>query len=88
MSLYVVERYLVGWTDGEIREMVARAATVAPSMTAAGVRYVSSLVIPGDEMCLALYEGPDEATVRAVNIEHDLPTGRVLLGRVSAGEAA
>ena len=35
-------------------------------------------MIPGDETCLSVFEGPDADTVRAANTACQLPTGRVL----------
>jgi len=77
-KIFVVERNLVGWTDDEIDEMERRCGESNSEFTERGVRHVESIVIPGDETCLAVFEGPDAETVRDANEACRLPTGRVL----------
>ena len=77
-QIYVVERYLVGWTGEEIAALERRCEESSHEFAERGVRLIESIVIPGDETCLALFEGPDAETVRGVNESCQLPTGRVL----------
>lgn len=78
VQIFVVERNLVGWTGEEIDDLERRCDDATPEFTTRGVRHVDSIVIPGDETCLSLFEGPDAETVRAANQACGLPTGRVL----------
>jgi len=77
-QIFVVERYLVGWTGEEIDEMERRCGESTPEFIERGVRHLESIVIPSDETCLSLFEGPDAETVRDANEACRLPTGRVL----------
>jgi hypothetical protein len=85
MDVYVVERFLVGWSIDEVDQLVRQLADNEPRWTSHGVRYVESIIIPGDETCLSVFEGPDLDAVRSANDELDLPTGRVLVATASAG---
>lgn len=84
MDVFVVERFLVGWSPGEIDELLRRLDAAGPSMAAHGVRHIESIVIPADETCLSVFAGPDPGAVRAANDACDLPSGRVL-GAVTHG---
>ena len=75
---FVVERYLDGLTRDEIDQILFRCNESLPEFTKRGVRHVESILIPGDETCLSVFEGPDAETVRAANTACRLPTGRVL----------
>jgi hypothetical protein len=77
-QFFVVERNLVGWTGEEIDDLERRCAESSTVFADRGVRHVESITIPGDESCLAVFEGPDAETVRDVNEACLLPTGRVL----------
>lgn len=77
-EIFVVERYLAGWTGEEIDELEQRCDEFSSEFIARGVRHVESIVIPGDETCLSVFEGPDAETVRDANEACLLPTGRVL----------
>jgi hypothetical protein len=77
-QFFVVERNLVGWTSEEIDELGRRCDEATRRFAERGVRHVASIMIPGDETCMAVFEGPDADTVRAVNEACRLPAGRVL----------
>ena len=77
-QIFVVERYLVGWTGEEIDELERRCDESSSVFADRGVRFVESIVISGDETCLSVFEGPDADTVRDANEVCELPTGRVL----------
>lgn len=78
-QIFVVERNLVGWTGEEIDALERRWDESTSEFAEHGVRHIESIVIPGDETCLSVFEGPDADTVRSVNEACRLPTGRVLL---------
>ncbi len=77
-KIFVVERYLVGWTGEEIDELERRCDEFSSEFADRGVRYVESIVISVDETCLSVFEGPNADTVREANEVCRLPTGRVL----------
>jgi hypothetical protein len=77
-QIFVVERYLDGLSEYEIDEIGRRCNEALREFTERGVRHLESILIPGDETCLSLFEGPDADTVRAANTACRLPTGRVL----------
>jgi hypothetical protein len=78
MHVFVVERFLVGWSTDEVDELIERCARCAPAFARIGVRHLESIVIPGDETCLSVFTGPDADTVLEANVDLDLPAGRVL----------
>jgi hypothetical protein len=78
MDVYVVERFLVGWSVDEVDELVRRLAGAADEMIVHGVRHLETIVIPVDETCLSMYAGPDADSVRRANEALGLPFGRVL----------
>ena len=77
MATFLVERFLVGWTPGEVRALLEGAAAAAPQLQRLGVHHLGSIVVPGDEACLSLYDGPDADAVRAAEDCCGLPAGRV-----------
>jgi hypothetical protein len=81
-KIFVVERYLGGWTAEEIDDLERRSQDSNSEFTNRGVRHIESIVIPADETCLSVFEGPDADTVRHANEACQLPTGRVLLAVV------
>jgi len=84
MQLFVVERHLIGWTAEEVDFLVQRTARTAAHFAAAGVRHLGSLVLPTDEICLDLFEGPDADAVAAINRASGLRFDRVLAARTAA----
>lgn len=83
MRVFVVERHLVGWTRAEVDGLVHRLEEVASTMAEAGVRYLGSVVLPTDEICLGLFEGSDAGSVAAANRDQGLRVDRVLSGWTS-----
>ena len=78
LKFFVVERNLVGWSGAERDDLGLRCTECATEFAGRKVRHVESIVIPGDETCLSVFEGPDAQTVRDANEACGLPTGRVL----------
>lgn len=78
MDVFVVERFLVGWSPGEVAALVERLEAVGPELERHGVRHLESIVIPTDETCLSLFSAPDPGVVRLANDACDLPTDRVV----------
>jgi hypothetical protein len=64
MPSYLVESYHPQGRSGELPEAAARARRAAQGLWAEGkrVRYLRSALLPGDELCLHLFEA-DSATL-------------------------
>jgi hypothetical protein len=84
MQTYVVERYLTGWTGAEVAALLDRLDALAPEFLARAVTYVTSIVLDSDETCLSLFQGLDADQVRHVNLQHNLPTDRVVTATLAA----
>lgn len=82
VGVFVVERYLAGWPPEAMRGLVLRVERARAVLAGEGVRHVESVVLPDDETCLCLFEGPDEAAVRRANTLAGLPLDRVVPGEL------
>jgi len=82
MGVFVVERYLAGWSPEAMRGLVLRVEQARPLLAAHGVRHRESVVLHEDETCLCVFEGPDATTVRRANDLAGLPVDRVVAGEV------
>jgi hypothetical protein len=65
--IFVVERYLPGVDERELRGLLARlvAATAELRREGTAVRYLGSTIVPGDEACFCQFEGSQEAVAEA-----------------------
>ncbi len=78
VSTFLVEGFLPTPADGTLRRLVERLEAEAGRAGAApGIRHVHSSVVPEDEMCLCLIEGPSTEAVRAVAEQAGLQVIRV-----------
>lgn len=84
MQTYVVERYLTGWTGPEVSALLDRLDALAPDFLARAVTYVTSIVLDADETCLSVFRAPDADHVRHANLDHHLPTDRVVAATLVA----
>ena len=87
MDVFVVERFLVGWTCDEVAALVRRLGDASAELDAHGVRHLESIVIPFDEACLSMFAGPDGDSVRRANEALGLPFGRILAASVEGALA-
>jgi Nickel responsive protein SCO4226-like len=62
---YVVECYVSKAHTGELSDVIARARAAARAMTREGipVRYLRSILVPEDETCFHVFEGPSAKAV-------------------------
>lgn len=74
----MVERYLAGWTGDEIDDLLVRLNQLTSHFATYGVTYVRSVVVPGDEVCLCVFDGPRAEPIVAANESARLPTHRVV----------
>ena len=70
MLTYLVERYLPGASPEELAAAAARAEEVAVEMRAEGiaVEYLGSILVPHDEMCFHLFQGPSLQAVKEAKL--------------------
>lgn len=75
MGTYLVERYapMGGRSDGSVAILTRQLARVS----GAGLRHVSSTLLPSDEVCLSLVEAPSAEAVRQAFRRAGLPADRV-----------
>jgi hypothetical protein len=78
MDVFLVERFVVGWSAEEIVALIRDLAAAEQVLTSYGVRHVESIVVAEDETVFSVMAGPDGATVRRANDACELPAHRVL----------
>jgi hypothetical protein len=61
MPMYLVERYVPEVGDGALDAVADR------GVAGADVRWIQTILVPGDEMCLCLFEGPSLERVAEAN---------------------
>jgi hypothetical protein len=86
MTVYLVERYLPGWTPDEIAALVGTIRARRDELDARCVHHLSSIVLPGDETCLCLFDAADADQVRTANTGLGLPVDRVVAGELVVGD--
>lgn len=82
MSAYLVERYLPGLSEADVRSGVSRVPAACAELTAAGhgVRYVGSIFLPLEEACFCRFDGDRSETVAEVNERAQFAFARVTAG--------
>lgn len=67
MPNYLVEVYRPGLRNVELAQAGRRARVAADALTRQGIpiRFLGSVSVPGDEMCLYLYEAASPSSVEA-----------------------
>ena len=80
MASFIVETYAARVSEAELGEIAARARSAAAAETAAGVpvAHLRSYLVPGDEMCLHVFEGPTEEAVAQVAATAGIEIARVV----------
>jgi hypothetical protein len=78
--VYVVERYLPGLDQVELRCSLERLGPATEQLREEGirVRYLGSTIVPADEACFCQFEGPSEDAIAEANRRADLPFSRVV----------
>lgn len=75
VALYVVERYLPGVSEDELRRALER----LPEATAGtAVRYIGSTILLEDEACLCHFEAPSAGAVAEVNGRAGIVVDRIV----------
>ena len=80
MGTYMVERYLPGITEQELRAAIGRVQAAAAQLQAEGlaVSYLGSTFTPTDQCCFCLFTGPSQAAVREANERAEFPHARIV----------
>ena len=81
MATYVVETYLSRAADREPDSTIGRVREVADDLSATGepVRYVRSIFMPDEEICLLIFEADSVEVVRALTVRAGVDADRVAL---------
>ena len=82
MNSYLVERYLPGLSEAEVRAGLARAQSACAELCTAGieVRYLGSIFLPLEEACFCRFDGDRQEAVAEVNERAQLPFARITAG--------
>ena len=78
---FLVERFLPGAPEAQLAAVEALATALSPRTGADDshdVRYLGSTLIPSDQVCFCLFEGPSSDEVKAVNVRAGLAFERVV----------
>lgn len=77
---YVVERYIPGLSESELRDSLAELEAAAAELRRDGVdiRYLGSTFLPRDEACFSTFEASSPEAVAQANARTALPTARIL----------
>jgi hypothetical protein len=80
MPVYLVDRDLPGINSEGLETLHQAAMTACRQASSVGqaIHYLHSTFIPGEQRCLCLFEGDDEALVAAVNEAAGLPFTRIV----------
>jgi len=84
VTIFVVERFLPGWSRERIDDLLATLAGDREPQRDFGVNYLRSILIPDDETCLCLFEAVDVAGLVAYNERIGPPVDRIVVGEVHA----
>lgn len=80
MPNYLIESYLPRCRAGDLAAVVDRLRRATESLTAEGtpVRHLRSTFLPGDELCLHLFEAENEITVGEASRRAAIEPARVV----------
>jgi Nickel responsive protein SCO4226-like len=82
MNSYLVERYLPGLSEAEVRSGLARANAACAELRAAGteIHYRGSIFLPLEEACFCRFDGDRPEAVEQVNQQAELAFARITAG--------
>ena len=82
MNSYLVERYLPGVSEAELRIALDRLHEACTELSARGnpVRYVGSMFLPEEETCFCRIDGDSPGTAAKANEIAQLPFARITSG--------
>jgi muconolactone delta-isomerase len=79
MAVFMVERDLPGASVDDLRQAQQAAMETSREFTARGrpVRYIRSTFVPGESLCMCLFEAADPDVVKQVNEQARIPFSRI-----------
>lgn len=82
MNSYLVERYLPGLSEADVRSALARAQDACAELCDAGtqIRYCGSIFLPLEEACFCRYESDHPEAVAEANERAQLAFARITPG--------
>jgi hypothetical protein len=82
MYSYLVERYLPGVSEAELRIALERLHEACAELSARGnpIRYVGSMFLPEEETCFCRLDGDSPGTAATANEIAQLPFARITAG--------
>ena len=82
MNAYLVERYLPGLSEVDVRAALIRAEAACAELRSAGteIRYRGSIFLPLEEACFCRFEADRAETVTEVNQRAELAFARITRG--------
>jgi hypothetical protein len=88
VNSYLVERYLPGMSEAELRAALARADAMCAELRTAGIeiRYLGSIFLPLEEACFCRFDGDRPHAVEEVNQRAHLAFARITAGVAIAPE--
>jgi hypothetical protein len=89
MNSYLVERYLPGLSEADVRSAVSRVQAACAELSAAGrgVRYIGSIFLPLEEACFCRFDSDRSETVAEANERAEFAFARVTAGvSIPAGD--
>jgi hypothetical protein len=82
VNSYLVERYLPGLSETDVRAGLARVQAACAEQRAAGtdIRYLGSFLLPLEEACFCRFDGARAEAVAEVNERAQLAFARITAG--------
>ena len=82
MNSYLIERYLPGMSEAEVRARLARADAVCAELRASGteIHYLGSIFLPLEEACFCRFDGDRPEAVAEANDRAELAYARITPG--------
>jgi Protein of unknown function (DUF4242) len=82
LNSYLVERYLPGISEAELRVALARLEEACSELSAKGnpVRYLGSMFLPEEETCFCRLDGDSPGAAAEANEIAQLPFARITAG--------
>ncbi len=74
MPIYLVERYVPSMTEHDVASATTRVGGIAD----VEARHLWTVLVPGEDTSLSLFEAPDAAAVEAANARASLPVDRIV----------
>jgi|SRR6516225_7485035 hypothetical protein len=82
MNSYLVERYLPGLSEPEVRAAIGRLQIICSEWSEAGIpiRYLGSILLPVEEACFCRFDSDGPETVADASAQAQLAFARITLG--------